>query len=59
MRISMIFLTLLLGACANASVVIPVKGPVGIRIESGERDDCKPIIVNGEPQGGCASDFKD
>jgi hypothetical protein len=57
MRISLISLALLLGACANTSVVIPVQGPIGIRIETGEQDDCKAIIVNGEPQNGCASEI--
>ncbi len=53
MRISILLLTLLLAACANTSVVIPVQGPIGIRIEGGEREDCEPVIVNGRPQGDC------
>jgi len=57
LRIQVIALALLLSACTNTSVVIPVHGPIGIRIESGAQDDCKAIIVNGEPQGGCVNEM--
>ncbi len=57
MRISPFILALLISACANTSVVIPVSGPVSIRIKTGDDNECKPVIVNGEPQPGCASEL--
>lgn len=56
-RIQVIVLALLLSACTNTSVVIPVQGPIGIRIESGKQDDCKAIIVNGEPRSSCVNEM--
>ncbi len=47
MRISMILTALLHTACANTSVVIPIRGPVGIHIEA-DKKDCDPVIVNGK-----------
>ena len=44
MRITALFITAILFGCSNVSVVIPVDGPIGIKIES--EKEMETVIVN-------------
>jgi hypothetical protein len=44
MRITALLITGILFGCSNVSVVIPVDGPIGIKIES--ENETETVIVN-------------
>ena len=54
MRILIFIFIAILSGCAGTSVVMPVGGSIGIKIESNnENTDCKPVIVNGKKRSEC------